>query len=90
MDSVLSLDDGRWLSEESRLPLVNGMENKDIEFGNIVQLSPPPVMAQMQKEMLPIPPHLVADPRPGPPRDSQQGLPSTNTYQDLHIVSLLS
>lgn len=87
MESVLSLDDGRWLDEESSL--VQGhTENNDFQLGNIRQPSPPPVLAQVLSEPRPISPSRVADPRPGPPNFSQDGLPSSNSYQDLHIVSL--
>ncbi|XP_073302419.1 AMSH-like ubiquitin thioesterase 3 isoform X1 [Primulina huaijiensis] len=87
MDSVLSLDDGRWLrpAEESAHPLNNELEKNDFRLGNIRQPSPPPVLAKVQSEMLPICPSKVADPRPGPPKLSQDGLPSSNSYQDLHI-----
>ncbi|KAI3469316.1 hypothetical protein Pfo_025979 [Paulownia fortunei] len=85
MESVLSLDDGRWLAEESGLPQGNGMENNDFQLGNIRQPSPPPVLAHVQPELLPISPTRVADPRPGPPKLSEDGLPSSNSYQDLHI-----
>ncbi|KAK4425929.1 AMSH-like ubiquitin thioesterase 3 [Sesamum alatum] len=85
MDSVLSLDDGRWLAEESGLTQGNDMEKNDFQLGNIRQPSPPPVLAQVQPELLPLSPSRVADPRPGPPKLSQDGLPSSNSYQDLHI-----
>ncbi|KZV33416.1 hypothetical protein F511_38633 [Dorcoceras hygrometricum] len=87
MDSVLSLDDGRWLrpTEESSHLLKNELERNDFQLGNIRQPSPPPVLAKVQSEMLPICPSKVADPRPGPPKFSQDGLPSSNSYQDLHI-----
>ncbi|XP_073141470.1 AMSH-like ubiquitin thioesterase 3 [Henckelia pumila] len=87
MDSVLSLDDGRWLRpvEESAHPLNNELEKNDFQLGNIWQPSPPPVRAKVQPEVLPICPSKVADPRPGPPKLSQDGLPSSNSYQDLHI-----
>ncbi|KAG8370493.1 hypothetical protein BUALT_Bualt14G0122500 [Buddleja alternifolia] len=85
MDSVLSLDDGRWFAEESNLQQVNELENNDFQLGIIRQPSPPPVLAQVQPELLPISPSRVADPRPGPPKLSQDGLPSSNSYQDLHI-----
>ncbi|KAK6161024.1 hypothetical protein DH2020_004405 [Rehmannia glutinosa] len=85
MESVLSLDDGSWLAEESGLPQGNGMENNNFQLGNIRQPSPPPVLAQVQPELLPISPTRVADPRPGPPKFSEDGLPSSNSYQDLHI-----
>lgn len=89
MESVLSLDDGSWLAEESGL-LQGNMESNDFQLSNIRQPSPPPVLAQVMPEHRPISPSRVADPRPGPPKLSQDGLPSSNSYQDLHIVSVLS
>ncbi|KAG8372905.1 hypothetical protein BUALT_Bualt12G0115700 [Buddleja alternifolia] len=87
MDSVLSLDDGRWLhpAEESGLPLKSERKNNDFQLGNIRQPMPPPVLAQVQPELLPICPSRASDPRPGSPKLSQDGLPSSNSYQDLHI-----
>ncbi|KAL6532540.1 hypothetical protein OROGR_014510 [Orobanche gracilis] len=85
MESVLSLDDGRWLDEESGLLQRNGIENNNFQLGNIRQPSPPPVLAQVQPELLPISPTKVTDPRPGPPKLSEDGLPSSSSYQDLHI-----
>lgn len=87
MESILSLDDGRWVSEDSGPPQPNKMEN-DYQLDYIRQPSPPPVLAQVQPELLPISPSRVADPRPGPPKVSGDGLPTSNSYQDLHIVSL--
>ncbi|XP_051127697.1 AMSH-like ubiquitin thioesterase 3 [Andrographis paniculata] len=85
MESVLSLDDGRWITEESSLPPGNKMENNDYQLDYIRQPSPPPVLAQVQPELHPISPSRVADPRPGPPKALQDGLPTSNSYQDLHI-----
>ncbi|PIN19234.1 SMAD6 interacting protein AMSH, contains JAB/MPN/Mov34 domain [Handroanthus impetiginosus] len=85
MESVLSLDDGRWLAEESGLPQGNEIENNAFQLSNIRQPSPPPVLAQVQPELLPISPSRVADPRPGPPKLSPDALSSSNSYQDLHI-----
>ncbi|KAH6769619.1 hypothetical protein C2S52_014422 [Perilla frutescens var. hirtella] len=84
MESVLSLDDGRWLGEESGL-LQGNVESNDFQLSNIRQPSPPPVLAQVMPERRPISPSRVADPRPGPPKLSQDGLPTSNAYQDLHI-----
>ncbi|KAG6431409.1 hypothetical protein SASPL_109488 [Salvia splendens] len=84
LESVLSLDDGRWLAEESG-PLQGNAENNDFQLGNIRQPSPPPVLAQVMPEHRHISPSRVADPRPGPANFSQDGLPSSNSYQDLHI-----
>ncbi|EPS65367.1 hypothetical protein M569_09410, partial [Genlisea aurea] len=85
MECVLSLDDGRWLAEDARIPPENEWENNDVQYGNIRQPSPPPVMARVQPDVLQISSAMVADPRPGPPKLSQDGLPGSNTYQDLHI-----
>lgn len=82
MESVLSLDDGSWLAEESGL-LQGDMESNDFQLSNIRQPSPPPVLAQVMPEHRPISPSRVADPRPGPPKLSQDA--SSNSYQDLHI-----
>ncbi|KAA8531284.1 hypothetical protein F0562_005993 [Nyssa sinensis] len=48
MESVLSLDDGRWLcpAEESCPPLNNEAMSDRLPLGNIRQPSPPPVLAQ--------------------------------------------
>lgn len=88
LESVLSLDDGRWLAEESDL-LQGNVESNDFQLSNIRQPSPPPVLAQVMPEHRHISPSRVADPRPGPANFSQDGLPSSNSYQDLHIVSVL-
>ncbi|KAK2990273.1 hypothetical protein RJ640_014725 [Escallonia rubra] len=80
MESVLSLDDGRWLRPDEELgPLYNN------EVSIIRQPSPPPVLAQVQPEFLPISPSRVADPRPGPAKSFQDGTPNSNSYQHLHI-----
>lgn len=86
MESVLSLDDGRWL-RPSESPQFTAEERDDnFPLGNIRQPSPPPVLAQIQQDCHPIPPSKVADPRPGP-ATSQHGISSSNSYQHLHIVS---
>ncbi|KAK3008551.1 hypothetical protein RJ639_013396 [Escallonia herrerae] len=80
MESVLSLDDGRWLRPAEELgPLYNN------EVSIIRQPSPPPVLAQVQPEFLPISPSRVADPRPGPAKSFQDGTSNSNSYQHLHI-----
>ncbi|XP_057785601.1 AMSH-like ubiquitin thioesterase 3 [Salvia miltiorrhiza] len=84
IESVLSLDDGRWLSEESGI-LQGNAERNDFQLSNIRQPSPPPVLAQVMPEHRHISPSRVADPRPGPPNFSQDGLTNSNSYQDLHI-----
>lgn len=91
MDSVLSLDDGRWLhpAEDSCSSFSNEAQEDLFQLSNIHQPSPPPVLARVQPELQPIPPSKVADPRPGPAKPSQDGMPSSNAYQHLHIVGLL-
>ncbi|XP_077218256.1 AMSH-like ubiquitin thioesterase 3 [Tasmannia lanceolata] len=81
MESVLSLDDGRWLHpvEETR------SQEAGVLINNIRQPSPPPVLARVHQDMIPISPSKVADPRPGPARPLQDGIPGSNTYQKLHI-----
>ncbi|GFZ13925.1 associated molecule with the SH3 domain of STAM 3 [Actinidia rufa] len=88
MDSLLSLDDGRWLgpSDDSCTPLNDEASNGPLVLGNIRQPSPPPVLAHVQPEFMPISPSRVADPRPGPAKPFHDGMPSSNTYQHLHIV----
>ncbi|KAK1407912.1 hypothetical protein QVD17_39539 [Tagetes erecta] len=79
MESVLSLDDGRW----TRLT-----EDQDDDFflsGNIRQPSPPPVLARLQPEHSHISPSRVADPRPGPANSFQDDSPTSNAYHHLHI-----
>ncbi|KAK7833859.1 amsh-like ubiquitin thioesterase 3 [Quercus suber] len=85
MESVLSLDDGRWLSpaEESCSPLIN--EAREDDFRLVKQPSIPPVLAQLQQDFTPIPPSKIADPRPGPAISSQDGMPSSDSYQHLHV-----
>ncbi|QHN82581.1 hypothetical protein HN51_059196 [Arachis hypogaea] len=79
MNSVLSLDDGRWSH-----PVVT--ESKEDSFHFFKQPLPPPVLAQVYPESSPIPPSKVADPRPGPAKSSQDSGPGPSTYQHLHIV----
>eukprot|EP00268_Persea_americana_P023114 TRINITY_DN2279_c0_g3_i1.p1 TRINITY_DN2279_c0_g3~~TRINITY_DN2279_c0_g3_i1.p1 ORF type:complete len:510 (-),score=88.72 TRINITY_DN2279_c0_g3_i1:243-1772(-) len=87
MDSVLSLDDGRWLrpAEESCSPAVDMTHEDILQLSNIRQPLPPPVLARVEKEVVPIPPSKVADPRPGPARSSPDGICDSKTYQHLHI-----
>ncbi|MFS7996733.1 putative proteasome endopeptidase complex [Helianthus anomalus] len=80
MDSVLSLDDGRW----SRLT-EDQFDDDLFLSGNIRQPSPPPVLARLQPEHSHIPPSQVADPRPGPANSFQDDSPTSNTYHHLHI-----
>ncbi|RYQ84567.1 hypothetical protein Ahy_B10g103985 [Arachis hypogaea] len=79
MNSVLSLDDGRWSH-----PVVT--ESKEDSFHFFKQPLPPPVLAQVYPESSPIPPSKVADPRPGPAKSSQDSGPGPSTYQHLHIA----
>ena len=90
MDSVLSLDDGRWLhpAVESCSPVVTESREDSFQLLNIKQPLPPPVLAQVYPECAPIPPSKVADPRPGPAKSSQDSGLGPSTYQHLHIVSL--
>ncbi|CAN6726566.1 unnamed protein product [Malus baccata var. baccata] len=86
MESVLSLDDGAWPrpSQESSPSLIN--EAREDPFELIIhQPSPPPVLARVQQEYTPIPPSKVADPRPGPAKPSLDGMPSSSSYQHLHV-----
>ncbi|XVF38817.1 hypothetical protein REPUB_Repub20aG0134800 [Reevesia pubescens] len=87
MESVLSLDDGRWLhpTEESCHPLISEAMEDPFQFVGIKQPSPPPVLAQVRQDITPIPPSKVADPRPGPAKPSQDGMPNSNSYQHLHV-----
>ncbi|EOY06662.1 Associated molecule with the SH3 domain of STAM 3 isoform 1 [Theobroma cacao] len=87
MESVLSLDDGRWLhpAEESCHPLISEAREDPFQFVGIRQPSPPPVLARVQQDFTPIPPSKVADPRPGPAKASQDGMPNSNSYQHLHV-----
>ncbi|XP_041025792.1 AMSH-like ubiquitin thioesterase 3 [Juglans microcarpa x Juglans regia] len=84
MESVLSLDDGRWSRPtESCSLLIN--ESREDPFQLFKQPSIPPVLAQLQQDVTPIPPSKVADPRPGPAKSSQDGMPNSESYQHLHI-----
>lgn len=89
MESVLSLDDGRWSRpvEEASPALINEAREDPFQFVGIRQPSPPPVLAQVH-DFSPIPPSKVADPRPGPAKSSQDVIPSSNSYQHLHVVGV--
>ncbi|KAF9607243.1 hypothetical protein IFM89_033450 [Coptis chinensis] len=78
MESVLSLDDGRWQNPPEPFSSEDFREDL-LQVNNIRQPSPPPVLAQVQQAFLPVSPSKVADPRPGPAKLSQDG------YQNLHI-----
>ncbi|CAM8889545.1 unnamed protein product [Rhodiola kirilowii] len=85
MESVLSLDDGRWSSPQNETRLqINDADDEDF-FQLVKQPSPPPVLAQINQEYSPIHPSKVADPRPGKAKVSQDGTPSSSSYQHLHI-----
>ncbi|CAL9114846.1 unnamed protein product [Musa textilis] len=82
LESVLSLDDGRWSSipvEESDT-FAASVVQEDFAHLNIKQPSPPPVLAQVESRV--ISPSKVADPRPGPAKSSHDG---TKTFQNLHV-----
>lgn len=87
MESVLSLDDGRWPhpADMSTPPLIT--EVREDPFPLVKQPSPPPVIAKVQQEYATIPPSKVADPRPGVAKQSQDG---PDSFQRLHIVGLFS
>ncbi|CAL1397354.1 unnamed protein product [Linum trigynum] len=87
MDSVLSLDDGRWIhpAEEPGNTLVHEAREDPFQFVGIRQPSPPPVLAQVQHEYAQIAPSKVADPRPGPAPSQDDGMSGPNSYQDVHI-----
>lgn len=89
MESVLSLNDGRWSIPDEKFfpPVNNDGRNNHLPVGIIRQPSPPPVLAQVQTEHIPISPSRVADPRPGPVKPFQDGTSSSTSYQHLHIVS---
>ncbi|XP_068662589.1 AMSH-like ubiquitin thioesterase 3 [Aristolochia californica] len=85
METVLSLDDGRWLSpaKDSDSFSLDATQN-NAQFNIVRQPSPPPVLAHVQPDVCQIPPSRVADPRPGPAL-SENGVDS-KTYQHLHIT----
>ncbi|XP_020113785.1 AMSH-like ubiquitin thioesterase 3 [Ananas comosus] len=80
MESVLSLDDGRWSTPlEEPHSLSASVVLEEPPPLSIKQLSPPPVLAQVQPEYKAIPPSKVADPRPGP------AMSDSGQFQDLHV-----
>ncbi|CAK8563755.1 unnamed protein product [Lathyrus sativus] len=87
MDSILSLDDGRWShpTVESCSPVVTEPWEDSLQLLNIKQPMPPPVLAQVHPERASIPPSKVADPRPGPAKSSHDSGHGPTTYQHLHI-----
>ncbi|WCJ23387.1 associated molecule with the SH3 domain of STAM 3 [Euphorbia peplus] len=86
MESVLSLDDGRWSNpaELASATLISEAREDPFQFVGIRQPSPPPVLARVQQGYSQIPPSQVADPRPGP-ANHQDGISSSNSYQHLHV-----
>ncbi|WOL03271.1 hypothetical protein Cni_G11991 [Canna indica] len=82
LESVLSLDDGRWSIPVEESGSLRSALQEEFSNLNIRQPSPPPVLAQVQPESRAISPSKVADPRPGPANPSQDG---TEAFQDLHV-----
>ncbi|XP_031497924.1 AMSH-like ubiquitin thioesterase 3 [Nymphaea colorata] len=86
MDSVLSLDDGRWSLPEEKLlqtvPSDTGISSTEPIV--IRQPTPPPVLAQVEV-FNPIPPSEVADPTPGPALSSCDGPDRSKTLLRLHL-----
>ncbi|KAI4338542.1 hypothetical protein MLD38_023589 [Melastoma candidum] len=84
MESILSLDDGRWSrpAAPSSDALTAEMMDDPFRFVGVKQPLPPPVLAEVRHHLAPIPPSQVADPRPGPAKSSQYG---QSTYQHLHV-----
>lgn len=88
LESVLSLDDGRWsIAVEESDSIIKTAAQEDFAHLNIRQPSPPPVLAEVQPQSFAISPSRVADPRPGPANPSQEG---TKAFQHLHVVSTLA
>ncbi|OWM88076.1 hypothetical protein CDL15_Pgr016649 [Punica granatum] len=88
MESVLSLDDGKWShpAEESLPALINEVQEDPFKLVSIKQPSPPPFLARLQQGSAPIPPSQVADPRPGPAKPFQH---TPDSYQHLHPVNMM-
>uniref|UniRef100_J3L087 MPN domain-containing protein n=1 Tax=Oryza brachyantha TaxID=4533 RepID=J3L087_ORYBR len=79
MQSVLSLDDGRWfLPVEEPTSVSPGFEEEFSQL-NIRQVSPPPFMAQVHAQHRTISTSTVADLGPG------IATSSTGRYQNLHV-----
>ena len=89
MDSVLSLDHGRWwcLAEEFNSPILNESWEDPLQLLSIKQPSCPPVLAQVHQEYAPVPPK-VADPRLRRVKSSKKSTFGPATYQLLHVVIL--
>ncbi|XP_073008874.1 AMSH-like ubiquitin thioesterase 3 [Typha latifolia] len=80
MESVLSLDDGRWstpVEEPCTLSTTSVIQEDSLQLRR--QPNPPPVLAQVLPERNVISPSKVADPRPGP------AMSDSGQYQDLHV-----
>jgi STAM-binding protein len=88
LNSVLSLDDGRWQrhSEAVNSQFISDATEDPFQFVGMKQPSPPPVLAQVHQELAQICPSKVADPRPGPAIPSLEGKEGSNSYQHLHVV----
>lgn len=80
LQSVLSLDDGRWSLQVKEPASVShaGFE-AELSQLNIRQPSPPPVIAQVYPKRRPVSPSRVADPRPG------LATCDTGRFQNLHV-----
>ncbi|KAG8636542.1 hypothetical protein MANES_15G006500v8 [Manihot esculenta] len=91
MESVLSLDDGRWSRPVEKLSpgLINEAKKDPFQFVGVKQPPPPPILAQVH-DFSPTTPLKVADPRSGPEKSSEDGLPSSNSYQHLHVCQTLN
>jgi STAM-binding protein len=87
LNSVLSLDDGRWQrhSEAVNSQFISDATEDPFQFVGMKQPSPPPVLAQVHQELAQICPSKVADPRPGPAIPSLEGKEGSNSYQHLHV-----
>ncbi|KAH0935074.1 hypothetical protein HID58_012191 [Brassica napus] len=87
LNSVLSLDDGRWQrhSEAVTSQFISDATEDPFQFVGMKQPSPPPVLAQVHQEYAQICPSKVADPRPGPALPSLEEKEGSNAYQHLHV-----
>ncbi|KAF8051817.1 hypothetical protein N665_1663s0009 [Sinapis alba] len=87
LNSVLSLDDGRWQrhSEAVTSQFISDATEDPFQFVGMKQPSPPPVLAQVHQEYAQICPSKVADPRPGPALPSLEEKEGSNSYQHLHV-----
>ncbi|KAL1194721.1 AMSH-like ubiquitin thioesterase 3 [Cardamine amara subsp. amara] len=87
LNSVLSLDDGRWQrhSEAVTSQFISDATEDPFQFVGMKQPTPPPVLAQVHQEFAQICPSKVADPRPGPAMPSLEDKEGSNSYQHLHV-----